>query len=201
MLARDKDGKGESLCPYDPESTGTILGEGAVAVVLERSSSARSRDAKLYADVRGCGQTADACQHSVLEPEGKWLTQAMEIALSDAGLNPSDLDAVYGHGRGLPGYDAREIRALERLLGDHRVPVSCVIGNIGLAEAGCGAFSAAAAIVGMRNREVYPIATRGSTPCNLAFVRDEVWRGDIRHTLIAGGTEHGNNAALILSRH
>jgi 3-oxoacyl-[acyl-carrier-protein] synthase II len=200
MLANNGNGRGETLSPYDPLSAGTILGEGAAALVLERTSSASHRDARVYAEVRGCGQMADAGEHSALEPEGKWFTQAMEIALADAMLSPSDLDVIYGHGRGLPGYDAREVRALERLLMDRRVPVSCVIGNTGLAEASCGAFSAAAAILGMRQGEVYPIATSGSISGNLDFVQNAVRAGDFRHSLIAGGTDHGNNAALILSR-
>jgi 3-oxoacyl-[acyl-carrier-protein] synthase II len=201
MLATADTPMGEALCPYDGCSAGTILGEGAAALVLERTSSALARGARVYADIKGSGQTADACNSSALEPEGKWLTQAMEVALDDSGLAPSDLAAIYGHGRGLAAYDAREARAIERLLGGRVVPVSCVVGNTGLAEASCGTFTAAAATLSMRNGEIYPIATTGSITGDLDFVRDKTRLGEFRHSMIAGSTEHGNNAALIFSRH
>jgi 3-oxoacyl-[acyl-carrier-protein] synthase II len=200
LLTEDGSSRGEALCPYDPESTGTILGEGAAAFVVERVSSARRRNARVYAKIEGCGQAADAVVGSVLEPEGMWLTRAMEGALSDAGLETSDLDVIYGHGRGLPGYDTREIKALQRLLKGRRVPVCCTVGNTGLAEAACGSFSVAAAILGMRSGEAYPIATHGFVPGELAFVLGDVRRGEYQHSLVTGGTEHGSNAALVLGR-
>lgn len=200
LLAEEGAVRGETLCPYDPESAGTILGEGAAAFVVERVSSARKRNARVYATIRGCGQAADAVEGSVLESEGIWLTRAMEEAIRDSGLETSNLDLIYGHGRGLANYDTREIKAIQRLLAGRSVPVCCTVGNTGLAEAACGSFSVAAAILGMRNGEAYPIATQGFVPSDLAFVRGKVLPGEYRHTLVTGSSEHGNNAALVLGR-
>jgi 3-oxoacyl-[acyl-carrier-protein] synthase II len=200
LLADGSGACGESLCPYDPQSAGTVLGEGAAAFVIERVSSAHKRGARIYGEIRGCGQAADACQKSTLEPEGVWLTRAMEKAMAESGLELDDIGFIYGHGRGLRDYDAREIKALQRLLSGRPVPVCCALGNTGLAEAACGAFSVAAALLGLKNGEAYPIATNGVLPEGLAFVQGEARTGQHSHCMVVGGTEHGNNAAVVLSR-
>lgn len=199
-LLADGSAGGESLRPYDPQSAGTVLGEGAAAFIVERISSARKRNARIYAEISGCGQAADGCQNSILEPEGRWLTCAMEKAIAESGLEVNDLGFIYGHGRGLQSYDAREIKAFRRLLNGREIPVCCTVGNTGLAEAACGLFSVAAALLGLRNGEAYPIATTGSLPEDVPFVQGELKPGEYRHCLVVGGTEHGNNAALALSK-
>jgi 3-oxoacyl-[acyl-carrier-protein] synthase II len=199
-LADGSGGRGENLCPYDPHSVGTVLGEGAAAFVIERISSARKRNARVYAEITGCGQAADACRNSTLEPDGFWLTCAMEKAMAESALQLDDIGFIYGHGRGLQNYDAREIKAIQRLLNGRSVPVCCAVGNTGLAEAACGPFTVAAALLGFKNDEAYPIATAGVLPEGLAFVQGEARASQYRHCLVVGGTEHGNNAALVLSK-
>ena len=200
LLADGGGDRGECLCPYDPHAAGTVLGEGAAALVVERVASARKRGARIYAEIRGCGQAADACPNSTLEREGVWFTRAMEKAMDESGLELDDIGFIYGHGRGLQQYDAREIKAVRRLLNGRSIPVSCAVGNTGLAEAACGLFSVAAALLSLKNGEAYPIATAGVLPQGLAFVQDEARVGQYSHCLVVGGTEHGNNAALVLSK-
>ncbi|HLL84499.1 MAG TPA: beta-ketoacyl-[acyl-carrier-protein] synthase family protein, partial [Longimicrobium sp.] len=144
--------------PYGPSATGLVPGEGAAAVVLERSGLARARRARPLARVCGYGLTSDGRGPNGLEPEGEGLERAARLALAESGLSPGGLDAVYGHGRGVPEQDAREIRAMERLL-VQRVPVGCVLGNTGVAEAASGLFSVAAALLGLTHGEVYPIVS------------------------------------------
>lgn len=186
--------------PYDPDAGGAILGEGAVALVLERKASARARNARAYAQVSGSGMTADAWPECGLEPQGRWLEQAVRLALAEAKLDLDAIDAVYGHGCGEPRYDSRELQTLGRLLENRAIPVGCVVGHLGLAEASCGLFTVAAALLGMRHGEVYPVVTGGVLPAAPAFARDEARTGHYRHTLVLGSTEHGNNASVVLSR-
>jgi 3-oxoacyl-[acyl-carrier-protein] synthase II len=186
--------------PYDPQAGGVILGEGSVALVLERKTSAQDRNARAYARIAGHGMTADALPDCGLEPQGRWLEQAARLALAEANLDVEAIDAVYGHGCGEPRYDGRELQALGRLLEGRAVPLGCVVGHLGLAEASCGLFSVAAALLGMRNGEVYPIATGGALPDAPAFVSDGIRAGQYRRTLVLGSTEHGNNASVVLSR-
>jgi 3-oxoacyl-[acyl-carrier-protein] synthase II len=187
------------FAPYHSES-GMVLGEGAAALVIERMASARSRHTRIYAELAGSGLGADACGFLQSELEGRSLERAIRLALADARIGPADLDVLYGHGRGLPAYDAREMRAFQRVL-DTGVPACCVMGNTGVAEAASGLFSVAAAALGLHYGEAYPLA--GGMPQaarGLAFVTGKVRRGDYRRALVAGGTENGNDAALVLAR-
>jgi 3-oxoacyl-(acyl-carrier-protein) synthase len=124
----------------------------------------------------------------------------MRTALNEAELHAGDVSVIYGHGRGRAAEDRREIQALSRLTGGRAVPVCCVNGNTGLAEASSGLFSVAAAVIGMQNGEAYPIVTGGRFEDSLHFVQRQVRRGDYPNALIAGSTEYGNNAAVILER-
>ena len=193
------DADAEALRPYDPRAGGLVLGEGAVALVLERSSSARARQVRVRACLQGSGQTADARGFQRLEPEGQQLERAMRLALAEAGVSAESLEVVYGHGRGVPVQDGREALAFQRLLGGRPVPVACVMGNTGVAEAACGLFSVAAAVLGLEQGEAWPVASTGSLPEALCFVRDEPVRGAFHHVLVAGGTDSGNNAAVLLT--
>jgi len=186
--------------PYDQDAGGVVLGEGAVALVLERKAHAQARGAQAYAQISGCGMTADAEPECALEPQGHGLEQAARLALEEANLGVDAVDAVYGHGCGDPQYDRRELQALARLLEGRAVPMGCVVGHLGLAEASCGLFSVAAALLGMRNGEVYPIVTGGTLPDTPAFAGGGIREGHYRHALVLGSTEHGGNASVVLSQ-
>ncbi len=189
--------KAEAPNLYDPAGGGLVLGEGAVALVLQRASRV-GEGATPYATLAGYGLSNDARPDLGLEPDGHWLEQAARTALDEAGIDASRLDLVYGLGRGQPDYDAREARALRRLLAGHRPALSCVNGHLGLAEASSALFAVAAALLGLKHGEAYPLLAAGEPCPDLPWVRDRVRRGDYRHALILGGSEHGNNAALVL---
>jgi|GEM_PF-646388 len=198
LAKRDASGE-ERLRPYDPNATGTVLGEGATALLLEREARARARSARVHGRVLGYGLTADAArEHGGLDLDGRWLEQAIRLALQEAALNPAHLDWVMANGCGWPAYDAREVRALSRLLDAQ--PVSSTVGNTGLAEAASGLFGAAAALWGMAGDEAFPIAGTGWPSGDLNFVLETPRAGDYRHCLLVGSTERGANAALVVSR-
>jgi 3-oxoacyl-[acyl-carrier-protein] synthase II len=197
FLAGDDDGEGEKFRPYDPESRGTILGEGAAAVVIERLDVARKRGAHVYATISGCGLTNDAEGYLQVESGGALLGSAIDQALAEGSVGSREIDLVYGHGRGIPGHDTREINALSPRFCS--TPVTSIIGNLGLAEASCGLFSVAAAALGMQRDEAYPIAGNGRSSSALQFVTGDCRRLRQDHVLVLGSTENGANAALVLS--
>lgn len=183
---------------YDPAGDGLVLGEGAVALVLQRAAGLGD-GATPYAAIDGYGLTNDARPNLGLDAEGHWLEQAARIALDEAGLEASRLDLVYGLGRGQADYDAREVRVLRRLLNGHAPALSCVNGHLGLAEASSGLFAVAAALLGLKHGEVYPLYGLGAADPTLPWARGYARRKSCRHALVIGGSEHGNNAALVLS--
>lgn len=182
---------------YDPAGGGLVLGEGAVALVLQRARSLREGTTP-YATVAGYGLSNDACPDLGLEPDGQWLERAGRTALGQAGIDASRLDLIYGLGRGQADYDGRETRVLRRLLNGYRPALSCVNGHLGLAEASSGLFAVASALLGFKHGEAYPLLAAGEPAPDLPWVRDQVRYGDYRHALILGSSEHGNNAALVL---
>ncbi|MBC6425358.1 MAG: beta-ketoacyl-ACP synthase II [Ekhidna sp.] len=105
--------------PYDKERDGFVLGEGSGAIILEELEHAKTRGAKIYAEVLGAGMSADAHHITLPHPEGAGIELVMKNALNDANLTPNKIDYLNTHGTSTPAGDVREIEAAQRVLGDH----------------------------------------------------------------------------------
>jgi 3-oxoacyl-[acyl-carrier-protein] synthase II len=105
--------------PYDKERDGFVLGEGAGAIILEEYEHAKKRGAKIYAEVIGGGMSADAYHITAPHPEGAGIIQVMYNALEDAGIKPEDVDYVNTHGTSTPLGDIGEIKAIQKVFGEH----------------------------------------------------------------------------------
>ena len=117
-LSKRNDAPEKASRPYDKDRDGFIMSEGAGVLVLEEYEIAKKRGAKIYAEVVGYGQSADAHDMVAPCPDGKGATKAMEFALADAGLSTSDVQYVNTHGTSTGLGDIAESKAVERLFGD-----------------------------------------------------------------------------------
>lgn len=117
-LSKRNDEPEKASRPYDKDRDGFVMGEGAGVVILEEYEHAKARGAKIYAEVVGYGQTADAHDIVAPDPEGKGALKAMEYALADAGMKPEDIDYINPHGTSTGLGDIAESQAIAQIFGD-----------------------------------------------------------------------------------
>jgi 3-oxoacyl-[acyl-carrier-protein] synthase II len=105
--------------PFDADRDGFVLGEGAGALILEEYEHARSRGAKIYAELVGAAATADAHHITAPHPDGLGAKNVMRLTLEDAGMKAEDIDYINVHGTSTPLGDVAETKAILDVFGEH----------------------------------------------------------------------------------
>jgi len=105
--------------PFDKDRDGFVLAEGAGILVLEELSHAEKRGANIYAELLGYGATDDAHHITAPPPDGAGAAKAMQLAISDADLQPENVDYINAHGTGTALNDVAESTAIRTVFGDH----------------------------------------------------------------------------------
>ncbi|MDP6345852.1 MAG: beta-ketoacyl-[acyl-carrier-protein] synthase family protein, partial [Alphaproteobacteria bacterium] len=147
-----------AMLPFDVKRSGIVTGEGAAMLILERADHARARGAKILGYLRGYGSLADGFHPSSPEPTGQWEARAMELALADADMAASEVDALIAHATGTPKGDTAEIRAINTIHGGRGLPVSSIKGHIGHTGSSSGAMAMITGLAGMADGRLTHIA-------------------------------------------
>ena len=105
--------------PYDKDRDGFVLGEGAGALILEEYEHAKKGGGKIYGEIIGGGMSSDAYHITAPHPDGSGIIQVMYNALEDAGIRPEEVDYINTHGTSTPLGDIGEIKAIQKVFGEH----------------------------------------------------------------------------------
>ena len=130
-LSRRNDTPKTASRPFDITRDGFVIGEGGGALVIETEAHALARGAKIYAEIKSCGNTSDAYHVTAPHPEGRGAIACMKQALSDAKLSPSDIGYINTHGTATNKGDAVEIEAIKNIFTDKLPFVSSTKGATG----------------------------------------------------------------------
>ena len=144
--------------PFDKDRDGFVLGEGAGALMLEDYEHAVKRGAKIYCELVGTGQASDAYHVTATHPEGLGAIKAMNEALSEAGLKPSDVDYLNAHATSTPMGDPCECKAIETVFNGSidKLSISATKSMTGHLLGAAGAIEAIACVLAIKNNKIPP---------------------------------------------
>jgi act minimal PKS chain-length factor (CLF/KS beta) len=198
-LSRSSDPE-RAYVPFDTSADGYVPGEGGALLIVEDESAALERDARILGTVAGYGSTFDPAPDSGREPA---LGRAIEIALSDAGVAPDEVDVVFADAAGLRDLDRLEAATLARIFGPYGVPVTAPKTMTGRLYSGAASLDAAAALLSMRDSVIPPTlhVTDLADDCPIDLVRDSAREADVRTALVVARGLGGFNSALVLRAH
>lgn len=175
-LSTDNETPTEASRPFDGTRNGFVLGEGAAFLILEAWDKAVARGAKIYAELAGEGNTLSSYRITDSHPNGDGAIQAIQQALRDAGVQPSDVDYINAHGTSTKMNDLSETNAIKAVFGKKadQIPVSSTKGQTGHLIAAAGALEAVISVLGIKHAKV-PMTANLNTPdpeCDLDYVTD-----------------------------
>jgi nodulation protein E len=184
--------------PFCKDRHGLILGEGAGMLVLEPLEAARARGAHVYAELAGCGMSADASH--ITQPTVAGPVRAIRAALADAAMPLDEVGYINAHGTGTSGNDPAETRAIREVFGAlaDGIPVSSTKSMHGHALGAAGAIEAVATLLAMRENLLPPTAnfTEADPLCDLDYIPNVARPAKIRAALSNSFAFGGLNAVV-----
>jgi len=187
--------------PFDRDRDGFVMGEGGGVVVLEELEHAKARGARIYAEMTGYGNAADAHHMTAPSPGGEGAARCMRIALRSAGLNPSDVSYINAHGTSTPQGDLAETQAIKAVFGEHakKVAVSSTKGATGHLLGAAGGVEMALCVKAIECGVVPPTINLENTDpeCDLDYVPNTSREMEVSAVLNNSFGFGGHNACVV----
>ena len=193
--------------PFDLDRDGFVLGEGAGAIVLEELEHAKKRGAKIYAEVVGGGMSADAHHITAPHPEGLGALNVMRVTLADAEMDASEIDYVNVHGTSTPLGDVAEVKAIQKVFGEHayNLNISSTKSMTGHLLGAAGAIESIACILAVKNNIAPPTINHFTDDPNLDTKLNFTFNKAQNRTINAAITNTfgfgGHNASVIFKKY
>jgi 3-oxoacyl-[acyl-carrier-protein] synthase II len=203
-LSERNDDPATASRPFDKDRDGFVLGEGAGAVILEEYEHAVRRGAKIYAEVKGFGLSADAHHITAPEPEGLGAMLVMRNTLRSAGLKAEDVDYINMHGTSTPLGDVAESLAIRKVFGAHAdaLNVSSTKSMTGHLLGAAGAVEAIATLLAVYHDTIPPTINHftDDEACTLNYTFHKPVKRTIRTAISNTFGFGGHNASVLFSK-
>ena len=195
--------------PFSASRDGFIMGEGAGCLILEELEHAKARGAKIYAEMVGEGESADAYHITASHPEGLGAKLVMQNALEDAGLKPEDIDYINVHGTSTPVGDISEAKAIKDVFGEaaYKLNISSTKSMTGHLLGAAGAVEAMVTVLAVKNDIVPPTINHEeddkdeAIDYNLNFTFNKAQKRTVRAALSNTFGFGGHNACVIFKKY
>ncbi|SHI75378.1 beta-ketoacyl-ACP synthase II [Propionispora hippei] len=195
-----------SACrPFDSERDGFVIGEGAGVVILEELNHALNRGADIIAEIVGYGCTNDAYHMTATPPDGEGAARCMQLALTDAGLRPSDIQYINAHGTSTGLNDKTETAAIKAVFGEYayQLAVSSTKSMTGHLLGATGAIETMLTAYALKEGFLPPTINYANPDeeCDLNYLPNLGRQADITHALTNSFGFGGHNAVLVLKHY
>jgi 3-oxoacyl-[acyl-carrier-protein] synthase II len=190
--------------PFDAERDGFVMGEGAGVLVLEELEHARARGARIYCELVGYGNTADANHLTAPSPQGEGAARCMKMALRSAGLNSGEISYINAHGTSTPQGDLCETQAIKSVFGEHakKLAVSSTKGATGHMLGAAGAVEMAICAKTLETNSVPPTINyeQPDPECDLDYVPNVARQMMVNAVINNSFGFGGHNASMVAKR-
>jgi len=191
--------------PFDRNRDGFVMGEGAGMVVIENLKHALKRGARIYCEIAGYGNTADAYHITAPEPESDGMIRVMQAALQDARMTPDRIGYINAHGTSTSLNDKCESAAIEKVFGEHSssLKVSSIKSMIGHLLAGAGAVEFVSTVMSVFTGIIPPTIhwKEPDSDCTLDYVTDGAESIDLNSAISNSFGFGGGNACLVIKKY
>ena len=191
--------------PFDKNREGFVFSEGAAALVLESEQHARSRNARIYAELAGQASSSDGFHMAQPDPGAAGPARAMRWAIKDAGLRPEEIDYINAHGTSTPLNDLTETRAIKDIFGEHAysLAISSIKSMLGHAMGASGALEAIACAMTIHAGVIPPTINyeTADPELDLDFVPNQARSQKVDAVLSNSFGLGGQNACIVLKRY
>ena len=194
--------------PFSKSRDGFVLGEGGACLIFEELEHALARKAPIYAEVGGCGLSADAYHITAPHPDGLGATKVMANALEDAQMQPEDIDYINVHGTSTPLGDIAEVKAIKKIFGEHayKMNISSTKSMTGHLLGAAGAIESVACVKAVHENIIPPTInfTEGDEDpeidYGMNFTFGKACKREVRAALSNTFGFGGHNASIIFKK-